>query len=458
MYLDINIPQKEGKAETIVSPDSRNVYIETYGCQMNVNDSEIVAGILSSEGYTMTDTIDNAEVILLNTCSVRDNAENKIHKRLMHLRHYKKSNSKLVVGILGCMAERLRSKLVGKQDLVNIVIGPDEYRSLPAMLDQAFGGESGVAVQLSRVETYDDIIPLRTEGISAWISISRGCDKFCSFCVVPYTRGRERSKPMTSIIREAQELWDSGIMEITLLGQNVNSYNDIQNKSDFTRLLREVARAVPKMRIRYTTSHPYDMSDELIEVMAEHDNICKYIHLPVQSGSDKVLHDMNRHYTVEHYLGRMEKIRELIPGCSLSTDIIAGFPTETEEDHRMTLDLIKQVRYDGAYMFMYSPREKTKAWKTYDDIPEEIKKHRLNEIIELQNGIAKEINEAEVGKVHKVLVEGPSKKRDDEWQGRTDTNKVAIFPYTGQMIGEYISAKVTRSTSATLFCEHHSEE
>jgi tRNA-2-methylthio-N6-dimethylallyladenosine synthase len=435
--------------------NGKYVYIETYGCQMNVNDSEIVSGILASEGYGITDRIDKSDVILLNTCSVRDNAETKIFKRLQQLRHYQKKNSKLVVGILGCMAERLRGQLVGHNDLVSIVVGPDEYRKLPSLLDQAFAGEQGIAVKLSRVETYEDIIPLRTQGISAWISIMRGCDKFCTYCVVPYTRGRERSKPFPSIIKEITQLWEQGFKEVTLLGQNVNSYIDLENKIDFAKLLTYCAEAVPKMRIRYTTSHPYDMTDELIETMAKYKNICNYIHLPVQSGSDRVLQAMNRHYTVEHYKERIRKIKELIPNCALSTDIISGFPNETEEDHQLTLKLMEEVRYDGAYMFNYSPRSKTKAYMMEDNVPLETKRRRLNEIIELQNRISKENNEKEIGIIHEVLVESESKKNKKQWQGRTDTNKVLIFDNEDLKYksGDYIFCKVTRSTSATLFGE-----
>ncbi len=445
--------EKTGNREKAIrnaDSDVKRVYIETYGCQMNVNDSEIVAGILNSSGYEMTEDIAQSNVILLNTCSVRENAEAKIFKRLQHLRQFKKSNSKLIIGILGCMAERLRSKLIGREGLVSIVIGPDEYRSLPEMLRHAFEGESGIAVKLSRVETYDDIIPLRTEGISAWISIMRGCDKFCSFCIVPFTRGRERSKSMPIIVKEAKELYESGIMELTLLGQNVNSYMDTDTNANFTRLLRMVAATVPKMRIRYTTSHPYDMSDELIETMAEYENICNFIHLPVQSGSDRIIELMNRHYTAEHYLDRVKYIRKLMPNCAISTDIIAGYPSETAEDHQKTLELIKKVRFDGAFMFKYSPRENTKSWDMPDDVPEAIKQERLSEIIDLQSNIAREINLAERGNVYDVLVEGPSKKNKNEWQGRTSTNKVLIFPYSGEMIGDTVKVRVERSTSATL--------
>jgi tRNA-2-methylthio-N6-dimethylallyladenosine synthase len=462
MQIDIPVLSKHtnGDLETHsnnfnVSGNDKKVYIETYGCQMNVNDSEIVAGILQKSGYGITDMIEKSDVILLNTCSVRDNAEVKIEKRLQHLRHYRKKNSKLVVGILGCMAERLRGQLMGRQDLVSIVVGPDEYRKVPEMIDQALGGEQGIAVKLSRVETYDDIIPLRTEGNSAWLSIMRGCDKFCTYCVVPFTRGRERSKPFDAVMKEIVQLWEQGFKEVTLLGQNVNSYIDMNAKVDFAILMDRCATALPEMRIRYTTSHPYDMTDELIETQAKHKNICNYIHLPVQSGSDKILKMMNRHYTIEHYIERMNKIKELIPNIALSTDIISGFPTESEDDHKQTLDLMELVRYDGAYMFNYSPRPKTKSYKMEDDVPEEVKKRRLSEIIDLQNKIAREINLNEHGKIHEVLVEGPSKKNPKEWQGRSDTNKVVIFENSDGQIknGDFVNCKIFKSSSATLFGE-----
>lgn len=454
----LNKKSYKGELET-VSPetydlvDTRYVYIETYGCQMNVNDSEIVAGILHDAGYNMTDDINRADAIFLNTCSVRDNAEAKIFKRLNHLKKYRKQNARLVVGILGCMAERLKYKLVGQNELVSIVVGPDEYRSVPELLNNAFEGENGIAVKLSRVETYDNIVPLRMQGIAAWISIMRGCDKFCTYCVVPFTRGHERSKPFPAVMKEIIDLQERGFKEVTLLGQNVNSYIDMENKVDFAKLLDEIAPVVPEMRIRYTTSHPYDMTDELIETMAKHKNICEYIHLPVQSGSDRVLKLMNRHYTVEHYIERMRKIKEYMPGCALSTDIISGFPTETEDDHVQTLELMREVRYDGAYMFNYSPREKTKSWTMEDDVPLETKRRRLNEIIELQNEISKDLNRKEHGRIHEVLVEGASKKSENEWQGRSDTNKVVIFDNTDKKYntGDIINCQVKRSTSATLF-------
>ncbi len=454
--IDSSAPSAQ--ATTASSPLPLNgqgpsVYVETYGCQMNVSDSEIVMGVLAADGYTVAESVDDADVILLNTCAIRDNAERKIHERLSHLRYHKKRNSHLVVGVLGCMAERLRDKLLDKE-LVDLVVGPDEYRKVPALIQGALTGERGIAVKLSRVETYDDIEPLRTEGISAWISIMRGCDKFCTFCVVPFTRGRERSRSLPLITDELKRLYDSGFKEATLLGQNVDSYRDEDRGADFADLLVACAKAVPDMRIRYTTSHPQDMSDRVIDAMAEHDNICKYIHLPIQSGSDRILRLMNRTYTVDHYLGRIERIRQAMPQCALSTDIIAGFCTETEADHQQTLDVMRQVRYDGAYMFAYSVRENTKAWKMGDDVPPDVKNHRLNEIIELQNQISREINAAEVGRVHEVLIEGPSKRDPKEWKGRSDTNKTVIFTHDdvrGYIVGDIVKVAVERSTSATLF-------
>jgi len=429
------------------------LYVETYGCQMNVNDTEIVQGVMNDSGYAMTDKPEQADVILLNTCAIRDNAEKKIHERLNHLKYYKKRNKDLVVGILGCMAERLRETLLEKE-LVDLVVGPDEYRTVPELVSKAYSGERGIAVKLSRVETYDDILPFRTEGISAWVSIMRGCDKFCTYCVVPFTRGRERSRAFASIVDEAKSLFDQGFKEITLLGQNVNSYRDEQSGHNFAELLEACAKAVPEMRIRYTTSHPQDMSDQLIETMAMHDNICKYIHLPVQSGSNRILSLMNRTHPVEHYYERIDMIKKLMPHCALSTDIITGFPTETEEDHEATMELMRHVRYDGAYMFKYSPRERTKAWKMGDDIPDEVKVRRLNEIINQQNAIAREINQTLIGSIEKILVEGPSKKNPMEWQGRTDSNKVTIFPQNEQspyVIGDIIAVTIEKASSATLF-------
>jgi tRNA-i(6)A37 thiotransferase enzyme MiaB len=431
-----------------------SVYIETYGCQMNLSDTEIVSRVVKNAGYDLVDSPRQANVVLLNTCSVRENAERKIFERRSQLKKFKQNGEPFVIGILGCMAEWLRHKLLEETQVVDLSVGPDEYRKVPELIQKAFAGEKGIAVRLSRVETYDDIEPLRMEGISAWISIMRGCDKFCTYCVVPYTRGRERSRPLNSIVNEVKKLWDEGYKEVTLLGQNVNSYRCSQSNADFADLLKACALAVPKMRIRFVTSHPQDMSDKLIETIAEFPNICKYIHLPIQSGSNRILELMGRNYTFEHYLNRIEKIRSLMPNCALSTDIIAGFPTETIDDHQATLRALEIIRFDGAYMFRYSPREHTKAYKMPDDVPEKEKIRRLNEIIDLQNKISKEINETEHNKIHEVLAEGPSKKDKTKWQGRTDTNKVVIFePKRNVAIGELIRVKITNSTCATLFGE-----
>lgn len=427
----------------------KKVYVETYGCQMNVADTEIVLSVLNQDGFDPTQQIEQADVVLLNTCSIRDNAEQRIHHRLGNIAHFKKKNPELVVGVLGCMAERLRKDLLVEESIVDLVVGPDQYRALPELVSEARHGEKGLAVKLSRVETYDDITPMRTEGISAWISVMRGCDKFCTFCVVPFTRGRERSRSLSSIVDEVRYLSDHGFREVTLLGQNVNSYRS--DGDDFADLLAACAAVDPLIRIRYTTSHPQDMSDKLIETMAEWDNICNYIHLPVQSGSNRVLERMNRTYTVEHYMERIAKIRELVPGMALSTDIIAGFPTETEEDHQKTMEVMRQVGYDGAYMFKYSPRERTKAWAMGDDVPEDVKTRRLQEIIEQQNGISNRKNQAHIGKTFEVLVEGPSKRDESEWKGRTSENHVVIFPKGDVDVGEYISVKINKASSATLF-------
>jgi tRNA-2-methylthio-N6-dimethylallyladenosine synthase len=430
----------------------RRVYIETYGCQMNVADSEIVMGVLGENGYTNTPDITEADVVLLNTCSIREKAEEKIYHRLNNIKPYKRKNKALVVGVLGCMAERLRTDLLDtKKSIVDLVCGPDEYRKVPELIESAIHGSRGIAVKLSRVETYDDILPLRTEGISAWLSVMRGCDKFCTFCVVPFTRGRERSRTLGSVVNEVRQLVDKGFKEVTLLGQNVNSYND--NGNDFADLLAAVAQVDPALRVRYTTSHPQDMSDKLIETMAAHENLCKYIHLPVQSGSDRILQHMNRTYTREHYLKLVEKIRRVLPGVAFTTDIISGFCTETEEDHAATLSLLQEVRYDGAYMFKYSPREGTKAFEFGDDVPEEVKTRRLNEIIKLQQGISRELNDPFVGTTETVLIEGPSKKTDAEWFGRTDTNKVVIFTPDNVKSGDIRRVAIKSVTSATLYGE-----
>jgi tRNA-2-methylthio-N6-dimethylallyladenosine synthase len=421
---------------------------------MNLSDSEIVSSILNDSGYSIVDNKEHADIILLNTCSVRENAERKIYEQLNHLKNNKKKNKDLLVGVIGCMAERLQSKLIEEKEIVDIVAGPDEYRRMPELIDSALNGSKGIAVNLSNFETYDDIEPLRKEGISAWLSIMRGCNNFCSYCVVPYTRGQERSRQFNSIINEILKLKEEGFKEIIMLGQNVNSYKDEETGSDFADLLSYAAKKAPKIRFRFMTSHPQDMSDKLITTMAEYKNICKHIHLPLQSGSNRILKLMNRKYTIEHYLNRVEKIRELMPESSITTDIIAGYPSETLEDHQLTLDAIKQIRFDGAFMFKYSPREGTKAFDLEDDIPEEEKLRRLNEIITVQKFKSHELNKIELGKRHLILIEGPSKRNPEQWQGRTDTNKVVIFPYNGlHQKGDYIKVRIQKYTSATLMGE-----
>ncbi len=426
------------------------VYVETYGCQMNLADTEIVLGIMNKSGYLPTPIIDDADVVLLNTCSVREHAEEKIHQRLSVIRRRKSDKPDLVVGILGCMAERLRANLLEKQE-VDVVVGPDDYRKLPQLLDGAFAGTQGIGVRLSRTETYDDITPFRAEGVSAWISVMRGCDKFCTFCIVPFTRGRERSRTLKGVVKEIEQLVEQGFREVTLLGQNVNSYRDVGY--DFADLLAAVAGVDPELRVRFTTSHPQDLSEKLIDAIATHDNICKYIHLPVQSGSNRILGEMNRTYTREHYLDLVGKIRSRIPEVALSTDIIAGFPTENEDEHRETLSLMERVRYDGAYMFKYSPREGTPAFKLGDDVPNQVKSRRLGEIISLQQNISYEANQRLVGEVVEVMVDGRSKKSDLQLSGRTSTNKTVVFPIGPFEAGDLINVKVDRASSATLFGE-----
>ncbi len=436
------------------------VYIETYGCQMNVADTEIVLGVLKKQGYVSSDNAENADVILLNTCSIRENAEQRIYGRLGNFKNLKTRRPEVVVGILGCMAERLRKDLIEEKKIVDLVVGPDEYRRLPEYIDVAFNGDKGIGVKLSRTETYDDIEPHREDGLAAWISVMRGCDKFCTFCVVPYTRGRERSRSLESIVKEVESLSARGFKEVTLLGQNVNSYFDEQsvNGGDFADLLAAVAKVDRSLRIRFTTSHPQDLSDKLLYTIAEHPNLCNYIHLPVQSGSNRILELMNRTYTVEHYLDLIDRARHIVPGVSFSTDIISGFPTETWEDHLATLDVMQKVRYDGAYMFKYSPREGTKAYRMDDDVTEETKTKRLQEIIELQQSISYEKNQELIGKEEIVLVEGFSRKSDDFYAGRTDANKVVIISADKTIQpGTYVKVKINKATHATLFGEYLSE-
>jgi tRNA-2-methylthio-N6-dimethylallyladenosine synthase len=428
------------------------IYIETYGCQMNLADTEIVLGILNNNGYGLTKNAEEADVILVNTCSIRENAEQRIYGRLGNFKTIKDQKPDLIVGVLGCMAERLRKDLIEKKKIVDVVVGPDEYRRLPELIDIAFNGDKGIGVKLSKTETYDDIIPHREDGLQAWISVMRGCDKFCTFCVVPFTRGRERSRTLESVVDEVRQLSERGFKEVTLLGQNVNSYRDEVN--DFADLLSACAEIDRSVRIRFTTSHPQDLSDKLLYTIEEQPNICNYIHLPVQSGSNRILELMNRTYTIEHYLSLVEKARKIIPGVSFSTDIISGFPTETYEDHIMTLDVMREVRYDGAYMFKYSPREGTKAYRMQDDVNDETKTKRLQEIINLQQQISFELNQELIGTEVVLLIEGFSKKSNEFLAGRTDSNKVTIIPADERIKpGDYIKVKINRATSGTLFGE-----
>ena len=429
----------------------KQVYIETYGCQMNVNDSEVVLSVLQPAGYSICEKIQEASLILVNTCSIRDNAEQKIWARIEQFRPLKKRNKSLKVGILGCMAERLKEKLLDN-GVVDIVAGPDSYRKLPSLIEALSGGNKQINTMLSQEETYADISPVRMDknGVSAFIAIMRGCNNFCSYCVVPYVRGRERSRNPQSIVNEAKELFESGYKEVTLLGQNVNSY--LWDKEvTFAKLLEMVAGISPQLRVRFSTSHPKDMDDSVLHTIAANSNICRHIHLPVQSGSDAVLKRMNRKYTREEYLARVEKIRQIVPECTLSTDMIAGFSGETEDDHKETLSIMEQVGYYTSFMFQYSERPDTKAAEKYpDDIPHEIKNRRLNEIIELQNRLSLISNEQDVGKEFEVLVEGTSKRSAGELFGRTSQNKVCVFPAGDYKVGDYVKVKVTSCSSATL--------
>lgn len=433
------------------------VYIETYGCQMNFADSEIVASLLQKNNFTIVDDIAKADYVLINTCAIRDNAEQRIRKRLRELRALQQRNTRLRIGILGCMAERLQSQLMVEEENVSFVIGPDAYRRLPEILNQVRQqGQRAAETELSTTETYADIEPVRlnSNGISAYISIMRGCQNYCAYCVVPYTRGRERSRDPQTIVDEARHLFEQGYKEVTLLGQNVNSYRWTEGDTlacDFPELMHRVASISPLLRVRFATSHPKDLSDKLLEVMAAHDNICKCIHLPVQSGSDRMLKLMNRHYDSAWYLDRIAAIRRILPTCSITTDVIAGFCTETEEDHQRTLDIFRQVRYDYAYMFKFSMRPNTYAEKHLtDDISESEKTRRLEEIISLQGQIALENNKQEVGKVFEVLVEGESHRSKAQLFGRNSQNKVIVFDRHDVLPGQYVKVRVTDCTAATL--------
>ncbi|MDR0954732.1 MAG: tRNA (N6-isopentenyl adenosine(37)-C2)-methylthiotransferase MiaB [Rikenellaceae bacterium] len=433
----------------------RKIYIETYGCQMNANDSEVVVSILQQEGFVYTDDIAQADVILVNTCSIRDNAEQRIWGRLNEFKPYKRKKRGLMVGVIGCMAERLKEELIRREDLVDLVAGPDAYRDLPLLIRSASEGQKAVNVELSKEETYAEISPVRLDknGVTAFVSIMRGCNNMCAYCVVPYTRGAERSRDPQTILREVRELFQQGYREVTLLGQNVNSYrwNDAQGSVDFPALLASVAEVDPLLRVRFSTSHPKDLSDEVLHVMAAHPNLCRAIHLPAQSGSTRILELMNRKYSREWYLGRIEAIRRILPDCAISTDLIAGFCTETEEDHAETLSLMREVEYSFAFMFNYSERPNTRAARHYaDDVPEAVKTRRLTEIIRLQNELSLASNQQDVGQVREVLVEGVSKRSEEQLFGRTSQNKVVVFPRGNHRPGDYVHVHIDSCSSATL--------
>jgi tRNA-2-methylthio-N6-dimethylallyladenosine synthase len=488
--------QGEPYAPFAVDPNAykKRFYIESYGCQMNFADSEIVASILNKEGFGATRNVEEADLIFINTCSIREKAEQTVRKRLTEFRKLKKQKKGMLVGVLGCMAERLKSKFLEEEKLVDIVVGPDAYRSLPGLVEEAESGQKGINVLLSRDETYADISPVRLDsnGISAFVSIMRGCNNMCSFCVVPFTRGRERSRDTESILEECRDLFEKGYKEVTLLGQNVDSYYYVQEKASpsadfentfelsessevlplgatgrsegwersslggaitFAKLLEKVALISPLLRVRFSTSHPKDITDEVLYTMAKYDNICKYIHLPVQSGSTRVLQLMNRTYTREWYMGKVDRIREIMPDCGISSDIITGFCTEEEQDHKDTLAIMEYSRYDFSYMFFYSERPGTLAQRRYkDDIPEEVKKTRLQEIVEMQNKLSLESNKKDLGKTFTVLIEGDSKKNNQEWKGRSSQNKVVVFPKENHSYtkGDYVNVHVTDCTQATL--------
>lgn len=438
----------------------KKVYIETYGCQMNVSDTEVVLSILQTIGYQKTDQIQQADLILVNTCSIRDNAEQRVRGRLDIFRQEKKRRKQVLVGVIGCMAERLKEQLLEEEQMVDLVVGPDAYRDLPLLLTQTETGQKAVNVQLSKEETYGEIAPVRTDlnHVSAFVSIMRGCNNMCSYCIVPYTRGAERSRDEHTILHEVEQLIQDGYKEVTLLGQNVNSYRWASPDGEevsFAKLLAHVAQLSPETRVRFSTSHPKDMTDDVLYTMAKYPNICKSIHLPAQSGSTRMLELMNRHYTREWYLDRIAAIHRILPDCAVSTDLIAGFCTETEADHQETLSLMQQVGFDFAFMFKYSERPRTLAARKYkDDIPEAVKTARLQQLIDLQNQLSEQSKKEDLGKTFEVLIEGSSKRSDLEWCGRTSQNKMVIFKkQNGQEIGQYVQVRIHDCTSATLLGE-----
>ena len=455
--------QGEAFAPFAMDPNSykKHFYIESYGCAMKFADSEVVASILNEYGYGATRNAEEADLVLLNTCSVREKAEQTVRKRLTEFKKAKRARPGMLVGVLGCMAERLKSKLLEEEKLVDMVVGPDAYRTLPALIEEAGTGQKAVNVMLSRDETYGDISPVRlnSNGITAFVSITRGCNNMCSFCVVPFTRGRERSRDAESIVAECRNLFEEGYKEVTLLGQNVDSYYFVNEQMEapvtFAMLLERVALISPQLRVRFSTSHPKDITDEVLHTMARHENICRYIHLPVQSGSSRLLQLMNRTYTREWYMAKVDRIREVMPDCGISSDVIAGFCTETEEDHQDTLSIMEYSKYDFSYMYFYSERPGTLAARRFeDDIPEAVKKRRLQEIVDLQGRLSRESNLRDLGKSFKVLIEGESKKSDQQWMGRTSHNKVVVFPKEGDLkAGDYAWVKVSECTQATLLGE-----
>lgn len=455
--------QYSGVLKAAAGQADRYLYLESYGCQMNFSDSEIVASVMEGLGYGVTDNLERADVVMINTCSIRDNAEQKVRARLQHFRSMKRHKPGLVIGVLGCMAERLKTKLLEQEQLVDLVVGPDAYKDLPALMEQVQGGQQAVNVLLSREETYADIAPVRlgNNGVSAFVTIMRGCDNMCSFCVVPFTRGRERSRDPQSILEECQTLWQEGYREVTLLGQNVDSYRWEQPAEAaagagslyrFSDLLAMVAGIAPDLRVRFSTSHPKDITNEVLETMAKFPNLCKNIHLPVQSGSSSVLARMNRTYDRAWYLERVNAIRSLLPECAITTDLIVGFCGESEEDHRETLSLMEEVRFDSAYMFAYSERPGTLAARKYpDDVAEETKKRRLQEVMQLQDAHSVGRNQAEEGQIQEVLIEGYSKRSQDDWCGRNSRNKMVVFPFVpGLKPGDLVRVQIERSTKATL--------
>lgn len=460
--LDFHDESRQGEAYAPFALDEnqykKHFFIESYGCQMNFSDSEIVASILNDHGYGATRNYEEADLVLLNTCSIREKAEQTVRKRLTEFRKVKEKRPGLLIGVLGCMAERLKAKLLEEEKLVDLVVGPDAYRTLPGLVEEAETGQKAVNVMLSRDETYADISPVRlgSNGVTAFVSIMRGCNNMCTFCVVPFTRGRERSRDDASILAECRDLFNRGFKEVTLLGQNVDSYYHVTDKGEvtnFANLLENVALIHPDLRVRFSTSHPKDITDEVLHTMARYENICKYIHLPVQSGSTRILQLMNRTYTREWYMAKVERIREILPDCGISSDVIAGFCTETDEDHADTLGIMEFSRYDMSYMFFYSERPGTLASRRYaDDIPEGVKKLRLQQIVELQNRLSRESNERDLGKTYKVLIEGNSKKSDEDWMGRNSQNKVIVFAKGDFQLkkGDYVEVEVYGCTQATL--------